>query len=205
MQPLVLPSFSASSSAAATGRDPAAFSFQNSPHDPNAEVVISAAVCEARLIFAAAFFVAHGAPRPTWSTATATGLTLFSWIRALLAHGSVLLQSRWRWSPEQAQLLYANLSLVVAPPPWSTLPGPSLLFCRLCGFDCMELSPPTIPCHFVLVPAHPSHWGALATRPAFFRRPPSGTFFRRRPRLRHARAAERRARPMRTSGFARRP
>ncbi len=92
-------------------------------------IVISAAVCEARLIFAAAFFVAHGAPRPTWSTATTTGLTLFSWIRALIAHGSALLQSRWRWPPEQAQLLYANVSLVVAPAPWSALPASSSAVC----------------------------------------------------------------------------
>ena len=115
----------------ATGGDPSCHSFQFSPHlaralleqvDPvcsiwpafaelraaahspkqsRLRVVISAAVCEARLIFAAAFFVAHGASRPTWSTATASGLTLFSWIRSLLAHGSALLQSCWRWSPEQ--------------------------------------------------------------------------------------------------------
>jgi hypothetical protein len=74
------------------------------------------------LIFAAAFFIAHGAPRSDWSRATATGLVLFSWIRALLAHGFDLLQPRWRWSPQQAQLLYANLSMVVAPEPWSALP-----------------------------------------------------------------------------------
>ena len=73
-------------------------------------IVISAVVCEARLLFAAAFFVAHGAPRSTWSPATATGLTLFTWIRALLAHGAALLQSRWMWSSEQAQLLHAHLA-----------------------------------------------------------------------------------------------
>jgi hypothetical protein len=105
----------------ATGGDPSSHSFQFSPHLARAlleqvdsvcsiwpaladlraaahatkqsrlRIVISAAVCEARLIFAAAFFVAHGASRPTWSPATATGLTLFSWIRALLAHGPPLL------------------------------------------------------------------------------------------------------------------
>ncbi len=86
-------------------------------------IVICAAVCEDRLIFAAAFFVAHGTPLSAWPPATATGLVLFSWIRALLALGSDLLQSRWRWSPQQAQLLYANRSLVVAPDP-SVTPGP---------------------------------------------------------------------------------
>jgi hypothetical protein len=91
-------------------------------------IVISAAVCEARLIFAAAFFVAHCTPRSAWPPATATGLVLFSWIRALIAHGSDLLQSRWRWSPQQAQLLYANLSLVVAPDLWSALPVTSVSF-----------------------------------------------------------------------------
>jgi hypothetical protein len=81
---------------------------------------------------------------------------------------------------------------------------PGLLFFRLRRFDRVELSTPTIPCHFVLVPAHPSHRGALATRPAFFRRPTPGTFFQRRPRLRHTCAARRRARPMRSLGLARR-
>ena len=65
-------------------------------------IVISAAVCEARLLFAAAFFVALGAPRPAWPRLTSTGMTVFSWIRALLAHGSELLQSRWLWTPQQA-------------------------------------------------------------------------------------------------------
>ena len=139
----------------ATGGDPSCHSFQFSPHLARAlleqadsvcsiwpafaelraaahspkqsrlRVVISAAVCEARLIFAAAFFVAHGAARPTWPAATASGLILFSWIRSLLAHGSALLQSCWRWSPAQAQLLYANLALVVSPVPWSALPVPN--------------------------------------------------------------------------------
>jgi hypothetical protein len=155
-----LPNTSPCFVADATGGDPSCHSFQFSPHlaralleqvDPvssiwpafadlraaahspkqsRLRIVISAAVCEARLIFAAAFFVAHGASCPTWSAATAPGLTLFSWIRSLLAHGSALLQSCWRWSPEQAQLLYANLSLVVAPVPWSALPVPNSPICE---------------------------------------------------------------------------
>ena len=85
-------------------------------------IVVSAAVCEARLLFAAAFFVALGAPRSAWPHLTSTGMTVFSWIRALLAHGSELLQSRWLWTPQQAQLLHAHLSLVVAPAPWTAAP-----------------------------------------------------------------------------------
>jgi hypothetical protein len=89
-------------------------------------------------LFAAAFFVAHGAPRSTWSPATATGLTLFTWVRALLAHGPVLLPSRWMWSPEQAQLLHANLALVVAPSPWTALPASSPAVCA----DSISWDPP---------------------------------------------------------------
>jgi hypothetical protein len=50
-------------------------------------IVISAAVCEASLLFAVAVFVAHGAPRSAWSHLTSTGMTLFSWIRALAGTG----------------------------------------------------------------------------------------------------------------------
>ena len=86
-------------------------------------IVISAAVCEARLVFAASFFVAQGAPRTAWPHVTATGSILHSWIRALLAHGAQLLQSRWLWSQSQAQLLHAHLSMVVAPSPWTAVPA----------------------------------------------------------------------------------
>ena len=85
-------------------------------------IVISAAVCEARLVFAASFFVAQGAPRTVWPHVTATGSTLHAWIRALLAHGAQLLQSRWLWSQSQAQLLHAHLSMVVAPSTWTAVP-----------------------------------------------------------------------------------
>jgi hypothetical protein len=143
----------------ATGGDPSSHAFQFFPHLASAlleqadsvcsiwpafadlraaahatkqsrlRTVISAAVCEARLVFTAAFFVAHGAPRPTWPCATASGQTLFRWIQALLFHGSDLLQSRWRWSPEQARLLYAQLSLVVSPSRWTALPVTSAAVC----------------------------------------------------------------------------
>ncbi len=75
--------------------------------------VISAAVCEARLIFAAAFLVAHGAPRSAWPLLTSTGMT--SWIQALFAHGSAFLQSRWLRATREAPAPWSSTPLTVLP------------------------------------------------------------------------------------------
>ena len=100
----------------------------HAPKQSRLRIVISAAVCEARLIFAAAFLTALGSPRHSWPHSTATGRALFTWIQALLAHGTALLPSRWSWTHQQAELLHAHLAMVVAPAPWTAAPLPPCLF-----------------------------------------------------------------------------
>ena len=85
-------------------------------------LVVSALIAEARLVFGACLSLARGTPVPSACAATRPGAALHQWISTLLVHGSPLLRSAWHWSGEQCQFLHAQLSLVVAPAPWSAVP-----------------------------------------------------------------------------------
>ena len=84
--------------------------------------MISALVAEARLVFGACFLLARGSSPPSSCVSALAGSTLHHWIRTLLEHGSPFLGAAWHWSTAQCQLFHAQLSLVVAPTPWTAEP-----------------------------------------------------------------------------------
>ncbi len=85
-------------------------------------LVVSALIAEARLVFGVCLSLARGTPVPSACAATRPRAALHQWISTLLVHGPPLLRSAWHWSCEQCQFLHAQLSLVVAPAPWSVVP-----------------------------------------------------------------------------------
>ena len=93
-------------------------------------LVVSAMVCEARLIFAASYLVARGEQPPGRAPRTLPGSTLHHWILTMLSHGGPALCRDWHWTQPQLQHLHAQLSLVVAPSPWTLSPVSTVPFSR---------------------------------------------------------------------------
>jgi hypothetical protein len=91
-------------------------------------LVVSAMVCEARLVFAASYLVARGEPAPDRAPRTLPGRTLHRWILAMLTHGAPALCDSWRWTQPQLQHLHAQLCRVAAPTTWTPSPVTVALF-----------------------------------------------------------------------------
>ena len=77
------------------------------------------------MVFGACFLKAREAPWSPIRAITQPGADLHSWIRALLLHGTAVLPTAWNWSPDDCQMLYAHLTCLVAPAPFSPQQLPS--------------------------------------------------------------------------------
>ena len=84
--------------------------------------VFSAMVCEARLVFAASYFLACSGDPLRLPPACSAGEILHSWALSLLVHGPTLLGLHWRWTDTQISLLRSQLSCLVSAQLWSAEP-----------------------------------------------------------------------------------
>jgi hypothetical protein len=91
-------------------------------------LVAGAVVSEARLVLGACFLMSQGSGRPSEHPSARTGAALYSWLKALLADGTPLLEQLWHWTRPQCQLLHAQLAQVVSSRPWNPHPIPALPF-----------------------------------------------------------------------------
>ena len=86
------------------------------------QLVVSALVADARVVFGACLIAVRGSPSPANAAPARPGGLLHLWIQTLLAHGHVALSELWHWPHHQTQFLYSQLSGVVGPSIWTVYP-----------------------------------------------------------------------------------